>query len=30
MNTDSKDKNANIDLADNSLTETSVEEINSL
>lgn len=29
MNTDSKDKNANIDLADNSLTENSVEEINS-
>lgn len=29
MNTDSKDKNANIDLAENSLTENSVEEINS-
>ena len=29
MNTDIKDKNANIDLADNSLTENSVEEINS-
>lgn len=29
MNTDSKDKKANIDLADNSLTENSVEEINS-
>ena len=28
MNTDSKDKNANIDLAENSLTENSVEEIN--
>lgn len=29
MNTDSKDKNANIDLAENSLAENSVEEINS-
>ena len=29
MNTDSKDKNANIDLTENSLTENSVEEINS-
>ena len=29
MNTDSKDKNANIYLADNSLTENSVEKINS-
>lgn len=29
MNTDSKDKNANVDLAENSLAENSVEEINS-
>ena len=29
MNTDSKDKNANIDLVENSLAENSVEEINS-